>query len=190
MDLTQKERILNEYCDNEMSKLKQFCYQKICNIGGISQMDYDDLYSIALEVLRDSAERYDGSQDCKFSTFLNNNLQNKFDTYVRDRNRVKRKCPGKMEYFDAPTEDGVDLTEKICSDFCIEDNLSEEFGFSSDDKIEKYLSRLSKRQRKIVLLLADGYSQDEIRELLHVSKKEYTDSLLSIRAYENIRILL
>lgn len=184
MDLTQKERILNEYCDNEMSKLKQFCYQKICNIGGISQMDYDDLYSIALEVLRDSAERYDGSQDCKFSTFLNNNLQNKFDTYVRNRNRVKRKCPGKMEYFDAHTEDGVDLTEKICSDFCIEDNLSEEFGFSYGDNVQQYLNSLSKTQRFIAEKIMLGYQHSEIREMLGFSENKYKRALSGMNTLE------
>lgn len=173
MNPKQKEQILNEYCGNEMSKLKQFCYPKICKIGGISQMDYDDLYSIALDVLRDSAERYDGSQDCKFSTFLSNNLQNKFDTYVRDRNRGKRKCPGKMEYFDAPTEDGVDLTEKIRSDFCIEDNLSEEIGFSFGDNVQQYLNSLSKTQRFIAEKIMMGYQHPEIREMLRFSENKY-----------------
>lgn len=207
MNLTQKERILNEYCDNEMSKLKQFCYPKICKIGGISQMDYDDLYSIALDVLRDSAERYDGSQDCKFSTFLSNNLQNRFDTYVRDRNRVKRKCPGKMEYFDAPTEDGVDLTEKIRSDFCIEDNLSEEIGFSIENNIQnyspamqEYLQNLSKVQLKVLELMNQGYNQEEIQDILHITKELYKDSITaitskkatrkikkSLRGYKNVR---
>lgn len=195
MDSTQKEQILNEYCGNEMSKLKQFCYPKICKIGGISQMDYDDLYSIALEVLRDSAERYDDSQDCKFSTFLSNNLQNKFDTYVKNRNRLKRKCPGKMEYFDAPTEDGVDLTEKIRSDFCIEDNLSEEIGFSSDDTenwhpvVKDYLNGLSPLQRKIILMLSRNKDRDEICKTLNITYNHYENSLKRILADERIKPL-
>lgn len=188
MDSTQKEQILNEYCGNEMSKLKQFCYPKICKIGGISQMDYDDLYSIALEVLRDSAERYDGSQDCKFSTFLSNNLQNKFDTYVRDRNRVKRKCPGKMEYFDVPTEDGVDLTEKIRSDFCIEDNLSEEIGFSSDDRVELFLEKLGKTQREILKLLMEGYSSLEVKEKLKITDVEYSSVMAEVRKSKHLSL--
>lgn len=188
MDSTQKERILKEYCDNEMTKLRQFCYPKICKIGGISQMDYDDLYSIALDVLRDSVERYNDSQDCQFSTFLNNNLQNKFDTYVRDRNRSKRKCPGKMEYFDAPSEDGVDLTEKICSDFCIEDNLSEEIGFPSDDRVELFLEKLGKRQREILKLLMEGYSSLEVKEKLKITDGEYSSAMAEVRKSKHLSL--
>lgn len=184
MNPKQKEQILNEYCGNEMAKLKQFCYPKIFKIGGISQMDYDDLYSIALDVLRDSAERYDGSQDCKFSTFLSNNLQNKFDTYVRDRNRDKRKCPGKMEYFDAPTEDGVDLTEKVRSDFCIEDNLSEEIGFSFGENVQKYLESLSKVQRFIAEKIMLGYQHSEIREMLGFSENKYKRAFSGMNTLE------
>lgn len=184
MNSIQKQKILKEYCDNEMVKLKQFCYPKICKIGGISQMDYDDLYSIALDVLRDSAERFDDSQNCKFATFLSNNLQNKFDTYVRDRNVEKRKCPGKMEYFDAFAEDGVDLTEKIRSDFCIEDNLSQEFGFSLGENIQQYLNSLSETQRFIAQKIMMGYQHSEIKEILKFSEKKYKRVLSGMNTLE------
>lgn len=184
----EKQQILNEYCKNEMVKLKQFCYPKICKIGGISQMDYDDLYSIALDVLRDSVERFDNSQDCQFTTFLNNNLQNKFDTYVRDQNRGKRKCPGKMEYFDAPTEDGVSLTEKFCSNFCIEDNLSDEVGFSSDEKVDKFFSKLGTMQRNILKLLMQGYNSLEVKEKLDITDKEYSDAMSEIRKNKHLSL--
>lgn len=195
MDATQKQQILNEYCNNEMAKLRQFCYPKICKIGGISQMDFDDLYSIALDVLRDSVERYDDLQDCKFSTFLSNNLQNKFDTYVRNRNRIKRKCPGKIEYFDAPTEDGADIKEKVASDFNIENNLSEEIGFSSDDTenwhpvVKDYLNGLSPLQRKIILMLSRNKDRDEICKTLNITYNHYENSLKRILADERIKPL-
>lgn len=188
MDATQKQQILNEYCNNEMAKLRQFCYPKICKIGGISQMDFDDLYSIALDVLRDSVERYDDLQDCKFSTFLSNNLQNKFDTYVRNRNRIKRKCPGKIEYFDAPTEDGADIKEKVASDFNIENNLSEEIGFSSDDRVELFLEKLGKTQREILKLLMEGYSSLEVKEKLKITDGEYSSAMAEVRKSKHLSL--
>lgn len=195
MNSTQKEQILNEYCDNEMSKLKHFCYPKIRRIGGISQMDYDDLYSIALDVLRDTVERYDDSQDCQFSTFLSNNIQKKFDTYVRDRNRDKRKCPGEIEYFDAPADDGCNLAEKVASDFNIEDNLSDEVGFSTDNtenwhqEVKDYLNGLSPLQREIIVMLSRDKDRDEICEMLHITYNHYENSLKRLLAYERIKPL-
>lgn len=192
MDLMQKEKILEEYCLNDMLKLKQICYPKICKIGGISYMDYDDLYSIALDVLRDSVEKYDDLQNCKFSTFLSNNITNKFDTYISYMNRKKRKCPVKMEYLDELIEENVSLGEKIPSNFTIENELSDKIICSIDDfsdKMKKYLSRLSKLQVKIAMLLSEGYNQQEIMEELHISNTVYTDNMHTMRAYDKIRIL-
>ena len=45
---------LELYCENEMQKLKQICNPMINKIGGISDKDYDDFYSIALSVLSDT----------------------------------------------------------------------------------------------------------------------------------------
>ena len=59
-----------------------------------------------------------------------------------------------------------------------------------ENKIERYLSKLSIIQRKIVSLLSEGYKAKEIRELLHMSKKEYSQNLAAIQAYENVRELM
>lgn len=201
MDELQKSQILEKYCCNEMQLLKQVCYPKISKIGGISQMDYDDLYSIALDALRDSVERFDDSKNCKFSTFLNGNIDRKFATYIRDRNTIKRgggeevdengeKIYRQTISIDAPTEDGIDLCEKVASNFTIEDELSEEMGFSTDDKIKRYLECLSNIQRKIVILLSEGYKSTEIQDKLHISSKRYFDNLKAIQAYENVKVLM
>lgn len=193
-----KEQILEEYCSNEMQKLKQICYPKISKIGGISQMDYDDLYSIALYVLRDSVERYD-DETCKFSTFLSNNIQYKFDTYVRDRNRRKRSntkvgADGQIVYLpnisiDAPTEDGVDLAEKVASSFNIDDVVSKEMGFSYGEKTEEYLASLSSEQTKIARLIMTGFTSEEIKRQLRLTDKEYSVQISAMRSYEKRRIL-
>lgn len=200
-------KIIEEFLANDMKKLKKIC-DPLIFYKGTPEIYHEDLYGVATDVLIESLDAFDSSKKCSFKTFFIGNVKRAFYDWTRDNTRLCRcniqtDAEGKIVRdkdgnviiipsipFDEPAEDGTDIKEKIASDFNIEDNLSKEIGFSSDDKIEKYLSRLSKRQKKIVSLLADGYSQDEIRELLHISKKEYADSLLSIRAYENIRILL
>ena len=57
------------------------------------------------------------------------------------------------------------------------------------DKVQQYISRLSKRQVNILNLLIDGYSPSEIREMLGISSKEYSDSMEIMRSYENVKIL-
>lgn len=187
MDSIQKEQILNEYCGNEMQKLKQICYSKISKIGGISQMDHDDLYSIALDVLRYSVERYDDSQDCKFSTYLSGNIDRKFSTYVRDRLREKRS--GEAQYdedgnrmfnqsvsLDDSTEDGTNLSEKVASN-C---------GIDFDDRVDEFLGKLRKTQQDILQLLMQGYNSTEIRNKLNISEKKYSEQFKELTSFENI----
>ena len=57
------------------------------------------------------------------------------------------------------------------------------------DKIQEYISRLSKRQINILNLMMDGYKPCEIREALGISPREYSDHLEAIRSYENVRVL-
>lgn len=44
-------KIINEYCSDNMRKLKKVCYKRIRDICGDSNMDEDDLFSIAMDVL-------------------------------------------------------------------------------------------------------------------------------------------
>ena len=183
------QQILEWYCDNEMYRLKKICYPMLIKIGGISEKDYDDFYSIALSVLSDTALRFDSEKEIDFDSFLASNIKRKFKTEIRDRNREKR-IPAKQidSFSNLVTEDGLELSELIASDF---DTYEEAFG---DDfkgtKIERYLDKLSVIQRKIVSLLSEGYKSNEIKELLHMSSKDYAQNLEAIQAYENVRELM
>ena len=180
---------LELYCDNEMRKLKQICNPMITKIGGISDKDYDDFYSIALGVLSDTVLKFEPEKEVEFQCYLASNNKRKFKTEVRDRNRKKRIPTKKISSINAlVTEDGCELSEKIQSKF---DTFEEACGDNFDGtKIEKYLKRLSIDQRKIVKLLSDGYKAKEIRKLLHMSNKEYSENLSAIQAYENVKILM
>lgn len=183
------EIILKEYCDDEMKKLKQLCYPLLIKIGGISEKDYDDFYSIALDALADSVLRYKPEKDCQFKTFLTGNVRRKFNTEIRNRNRNKRVPSKQIDSINAVySEDGSPLSEMIPSNFDIfEETFGNDFSCS---KISKYINRLSNSQRKIVSLLCEGYKAREIRELLHMSNNEYTSNLAAIQSYENVKILM
>ena len=183
------EVILEEYCANEMRKLKQLCYPILIKIGGISEKDYDDFYSIALDALADSVLRYDESKNCQFKTFLVGNIKRKFNTEIRDRNREKRIPAKKLESTsNLVTEDGLELGETIPSKFDTYETACE-YLFEGT-KIQRYLDKLSYTQRKIVSLLSDGYKAKEIKELLHMDSKQYSNNLAAIQAYENVKILM
>lgn len=189
MTQAKQQELLEKYCNNEMKNLKQLCYPMLIKVKGIMEKDYDDFYGIALEVLADSVLRYDETKNCQFETFLIGNIRRKFNTEIRDRTRLKCIPIKQIESFDALVcENGIPVSETIPDKFNIYEEL---FGEDlSGTKVEKYLSKLSILQRKIVLLLAEGYMAKEIKEKLHITNKMYADNLQSIQAYENIKVLL
>lgn len=207
MELTpQKKEIIEYYHKDNMAQLKKIC-DPIIFRKGVSQMEWDDLYSVASDTLLESLETYDENKGSQFRTYLTGNINRAFYDWTRDRRRSKR-CNLLIENgkivknednnpivipdipIDAPTEDGINLSEKIASNFDIEAELDGEIGISSDSKMEKYLNRLSKKQRKIAVYLSEGYKPSEIREVLHITEKEYADCIKGMQSYEYIKILL
>lgn len=198
MDTIQKQQILEEYCGNEMARLKQIC-SPIIYRKGIPQMEEDDLYSAAQETLLDSVERYDASQNCTFKTFLVGNIRRTFYDWTRDRQRGKR-CNRKRDENGRPVkdekghpiiipdisldmfiEDGVDLAEKVASDFDMEEVLSEKLCFDSDERVKQFLQSLSELQRQIVEMKMEGIPVSRITEQLQITKREYDDAMQSVR---------
>lgn len=191
--------MVNEYCRDNMKRLKKICYKRIRDICGDSNMDEDDLFSIAMDVLIKSVKTYDESQG-SLDTFLYNNIYKKSDTYIRDtkyrakRSNVQKDKDGKVTHIpntplDAPTDDGIDLAEKIASDFNIEDNLSEEIGFSFDEKIEKYIKELPIKVQKVALLICQAYEKSDIMRILNIEEKQYLDAMKTMRQSEYTSIL-
>lgn len=200
-------KIIDEYCKDNLKKLKKVCPMIMRNVCIDSNMDEDDLYDIAMEELVKGVYNYDSSKG-KLETFLNNNISMKIKSYIRNtkytykRNNIHKDKDGKkirvpnISLDEEPTEEGINLSEKIASDFEVENNLSEEIGFSLHDKIgiyspamQEYLRNLSNVQLKILELLDGGYTKEEIIETLHIDLFLYRDSIFAITSSRNAKKL-
>lgn len=183
------EQILIAYYADNAKKLHRVVDRILSKFGGLSNKDTDDFYSLANEVFWDALKRYDGSQS--FDGFLYSCLSNKIKSEMTRRNREKRKADRMSLSLDAPVgdDDGCTLGELIEDGFDLENEI-----FGGTDtlafKLERYLERLSKRQKKVLELLSFCYRTEEIRQMLHLTQREYADAIENIRSYENIKILL
>lgn len=198
MNAKQREE-LDKYCLNDMMELKFLCFQLSKKIGGISEADYDDLYSIGLSVLADSINKYDWDQKkCKFRTYLSGNIRRKYSTYMRDANREMRSSTTtdedgnkvfiKNKSLDQMSREDVSLSEKIGT---VSDVFETIFRSEFDNpKYKEYFSRLSNTQRKILFMLVDKYKPEQIKKELKLSTKQYMANMAAIQAYENTRILM
>lgn len=183
-------QILESYYADNARRLHGTVDRILSRFGGLSGKDADDFYSLANEVFTDVMKRYDGVQP--FDGFLYSCLSNKIMSEVARRNRQKRKADRMCVSLDAPNGDGEErsLLEFIPSDFDTFDEAAKAQGNGRyDDRIQRYIAGLSNRQVGILNLLADGYRPGEIRRILDISPREYSDDLSVMRSYENVKVL-
>lgn len=182
--------ILNAYYADNAKKLHKTVDRILCRFGGLSGKDTDDFYSLANEVFADVLKRYDYMQS--FDGFLYSCLSNKIMTEITKRNREKRKADRMCVSLDAVNgdEEECNLLDFVPSDFdTFEEVAKRQESGKYQDKVERYISKLSNRQVNILNLLIDGFKPNEIQRLLEISSKEYADNMQAMRSYENIRIL-
>ena len=204
-DMTESQKAaIYDYCKNDMKKLKLIC-NFVWGKKGIPNCYHDDLYDDAINVLSESVITFNPNGKSQFKTYLTNNIRRSYkdwyrDTYLRakrnnleldEKGNIKRDENGNPIIihnvsFDAPADDGTDLKDKIPAR---ENNRENDFSH----QMKKYLDKLPKVQRRILIYLSDGYSQEEIQNLLHIDKALYKDSIAAIMDEKNkkhIRCLL
>ena len=201
------EKILNSYYENNAKKLhtivNQIFYRKY---GGIQDKDMDEFYSVANDVFCDIVKnnRYDASKG-DFEGFLYSALTLAFVDEFKRQNRDKRVTKielvdenGKVTqkilpdiYLDTPIDNDENSTlgDVISGSFDIEKEIFEGKEEMYSEKIQLYLSKLSVLQKEVLRLIIAGYPPNEIKEELHITKKEYADCYDAIHAYRNVSIL-
>lgn len=201
------ETILNSYYENNAKKLhtvvNQIFYKKF---GGIQDKDMDEFYSVANDVFFDIIKnnRYDSSKG-EFDGFLYRALSLAFIDEFKRQNRNKRVTKieladedGKVVqmilpdiYLDTPIDNAGNSTlgDVISGSFDMEKEIFEGKEEMYSEKVQLYLGRLSDIQRDVLRLIIAGYLPNEIREELHLTKKQYADCYAAIHAYRNVSIL-
>lgn len=196
MEKVKQQELLDYYCENNMQRLKYISYQIFSKFGGISEKDYDDFYSIANMVLWRDVNDFDESKGIAFENILKFHLRNKFKTVMTKRNRKKRggteNTYGSQELsLDAPVisdSDQKSLLEVVSNDLIsnIEDQVTD---LKYSDHVSKFLDNLSRKNRKIAIYIMAGYDSKDIKRIMDVSEKEYSQAIMEFRLYENICIL-
>ena len=184
--------LLQPYCENDMKKLKRMSRSIFMRFNEpLTNADYDDFYSIANITLWQAYNSYDPDLGVNFEGFLHTCLQKKFKSELTKRHRQKRLLNQFTVSLDAVnTDDECTLYDTIPSNFnTFEETVKRQGKDQFQDKVQQYISKLSRQQVNILNLLLDGYKPKEIRRKLMMSEKRYTDELQIMRSYENIKIL-
>lgn len=204
-----KNQIANEYCGNNMRKLRKIC-DKILKARNIPKEHWESFYDRAVDIFLESINSYDDSKECKFNTYFYGNLRRRTGTWFRDNFRFKR-CNLKRDFSGNiikdekgnptiipnvsihmkvdPEEDCI-LEEIISSNYNLEREIMNKL-YPTTDRVELYKSKLSYSQQLVVDLMCAGYTESEILSELHISREEYKDKILdTMKLYENVKVLL
>lgn len=177
--------VIAEYSRNDMRALKNLVYPIFIKFG-LPMSEYDDFLSIANMTLWQCSQRFDDSMNDNFKLFLRGCLQNKFKNELTRRNRQRRVPTNMTISLDSVVNEDGNTT---LLDFIIADDSTEDKTEYSDRALQ-YISSLSEIQKNILDCMINGYNTTEIAEHLHISSKDIADNLQTMRAYENIKILL
>lgn len=204
-----KEQIANEYCGNNMRKLRKIC-NKILKARNIPKEHWESFYDRAVDIFLESINSYDDSKECKFNTYFYGNLRRRTGTWFRDNFRFKR-CnlerdfsgniikdekgnptiiPNVSIHMKVDPEEDCILEEIISSNYNLEREIMNKL-YPTTDRVELYKSKLSYSQQLVVDLMCAGYTESEILSELHISREEYKDKILdTMKLYENVKVLL
>ena len=179
------------YLKNDCRELKRIVISILkTRFGWIPESDYDDFISIGMQVAWDCEKKFDKTKGAEFKTYFINCLLRKIKTRVTFINRNKR----------CLRDENGDLITNVSLDALIEDGdaplmtmaVLDSYDFETEkfsDKMTMYLQKLSKTQKKILFLISEDYSSDEIKTMLKITSEEYSDAYATIRSYRNVSIL-
>ena len=167
--------VLQPYCDNDMRLLKKISRSIFMRFNEpLAKSDHDDFFSIANMTLWQAYNAYDPDTGISFDGFLRSCLQKKFKSELTHRHRQKRILNQLAVSLDAAieNEDEFSLMDIIPSDFDTFEKATERQEREKfQEKVQRYLSKLSSQQIAILNFLMDGFKSKEIREILNISEK-------------------
>lgn len=196
-----KQELLYNYTEKGNKKLNAISKNIFSKFGGISQVDYDDFYSIANEQLLLCIWNYDETKNDSFENYLKFVLSNKFKQEMTKRNRAKR-CQiemdedGNITYIhplslDAPIEgeDGEKIFGSVATKNLVENEIFSDETALLSENTKQYLNSLSENEKLVAKLIMNGYETEIIKERLHLSDVLYKKIISDMKSFEKSIVL-
>lgn len=166
-------KYLEKYSD--INTLKKFVYPIMRKIGGITQADHDDFYSIANYNLFVCCCNYDSDKGVGFEQYFGSCLKKKFKTELTKRNAKRRICCKNV----VPIDD--EYMRCDIDNVYSYDNIEAYYMNLLDEKYVKMLNNLSELSSIILKMIISGYARKEIQEILIISDKDYNLCILEMQ---------
>lgn len=195
----QVNKLSEEYFRDDAKKLKSIINNILKKFNGVI-LDMDEYYSVGSEYFCEALAKYNGVGN--FNGYLSMVLQRKLYSTLTTENRQKRadvrvkvKKDGTKEVIfystlsiddktSGDSGESCTLSEVIPSSFNMEEEIFKVDGSCLRREVRNYLDSLPKKTRKIFILLNDGYRQDEVCRILHITRKDFNNRMKTASSYE------
>lgn len=175
---------VNYYCKNDNYHLQRIVDNIIAsNFPWISVKDYDEFYSMASGLLWDCEKTYNATKGAKFETFFIGCLKRKIKTKVTYMNRKKRNS-GTQDisiYSLIDDESQQTIGDVMMAERDESDEISE--------RTQKYIDGLTALQKKIALLIMQGYELKDIKRILKLSDRRFGTVYNRMKSYDKTKVL-
>lgn len=172
------EEILEYYYSNERKELINICNYVVFKLRwNLSEYEMEDLYSLADEVILEAVKNYDKSKS-SFKTHFTNCLAKRFISDKRSNYKDKR-----FANYCGKRKDGNENTIVSYNTLVNEKTEGIEFfdvGYNLENdciryscEMERYLDKLSPKQKRIAILISEGYESKDICKKLNIDKGTY-----------------
>lgn len=140
---------------------------------------YDDIFQEAQIALWRAYKRYNKPNN-EFMTFAYSWIWGAISTFLRDYNKthVRNRAIDVVMSIDKSInkEDDIYLKDIIKDDYDLQKEILKK------SEINDILSQVTDRQRKILIMIARGYSQSEISKLLGITRQGVNEHLRRVRS--------
>lgn len=172
---------VDTYCKDNCKKLNSLVgYIIQMQFGWMPQCNYDDIYSIAGQVIWDCEKNFDNTKGVKFETLLMSCLLRKIKTYITYTNRKIRRPQdingNPLSEISIESLISQDCDSKLIDSLIGDEDIRSELLTDKQEfckGVQRYLDSLTSQQKEIALLISDGYEPNEIQKILHIDAEKY-----------------
>lgn len=161
MTKCREEELLEEYYENNASKLKSLIRLLVAKYGVVNK-DIDDYYSVGNEVFTLCLNSFNEDMS-KFETYLTRCLSKRFKNEIIAKNSKKRKA------------------EVVSGDDSLMDSAESKYGVEDVTILFHIIEKLPREEYDLCLYRINGYTDTEIKKKLCISNRAFYKMLNSLR---------
>lgn len=180
--------IYEDYLGNGMKKLRKLAWGVCGTYLQNGNVNENEFMSMANWTFWKAIKRYDPSRNDNFEAYLVICLKKKFSTvFGHIKKRANVTVSTQTTPIESATQEDLGIEEtKLVSDDLTEDCINR---YALSDGAFNYVNSFCGIYRAVLELIMDGYTEDQIMEILHLTRRQYGDCMAKLRSSKHTLLM-